>query len=261
MFDNLSQKNSTDQNNITKENKPSEEALPKSAAPVSLTGSPQRSPEPVEDIFSKTDPGADASSGQAGGTAKADKPDVFKPKEPVDSGTGPGETEGDLVKQEKMKKILIFAIIIMVLIVVILAGFWAFSGFLNKAETPVISEVENEQNLSQEQNLDQESGAEISDTTQPADSVPAASNESKEQETIKPIDSDQDGLTDEEERRLGLDINSVDTDNDGLFDREEVKVYETDPLNADTDGDGYLDGEEVKGGYNPIGPGRLYETD
>jgi len=75
----------------------------------------------------------------------------------------------------------------------------------------------------------------------------------------KPIDSDQDGLTDEEEKLLGTSISEVDTDKDGLFDREEVKVYLTDPNNPDSDGDGYLDGDEVKGGYNPNGPGKLYE--
>ncbi|MCK4554028.1 hypothetical protein KAU19_03625 [Candidatus Parcubacteria bacterium] len=48
----------------------------------------------------------------------------------------------------------------------------------------------------------------------------------------------------------------VDTDNDGLFDDEEAK-YGTDPNNPDSDGDGYLDGDEVKNGYNPMGEGRL----
>lgn len=42
-----------------------------------------------------------------------------------------------------------------------------------------------------------------------------------------------------------------DTDNDGLSDDEEVK-YGCDINNPDTDGDGYLDGEEIKSGYNPL---------
>lgn len=66
------------------------------------------------------------------------------------------------------------------------------------------------------------------------------------------IDTDGDGLTDEEELTLGISINNSDTDGDGLFDFEEVKIYGTDPLNSDSDGDGYLDGEEVKAGYNPL---------
>jgi hypothetical protein len=45
------------------------------------------------------------------------------------------------------------------------------------------------------------------------------------------LDSDQDGLTDQEEKMLG-----------------------TDPLSPDTDGDGYSDGKEVSSGYNPLKP-------
>ncbi|OGI25617.1 MAG: hypothetical protein A3J76_06095 [Candidatus Moranbacteria bacterium RBG_13_45_13] len=45
------------------------------------------------------------------------------------------------------------------------------------------------------------------------------------------LDSDQDGLTDQEERMIG-----------------------TDPGRADTDGDGYSDGKEVESGYNPLKP-------
>lgn len=65
------------------------------------------------------------------------------------------------------------------------------------------------------------------------------------------VDTDGDGLTDEEEIKLGTSINSTDSDQDGLFDYEEVKIYQTDPLNPDTDGDGYSDGTEVNSGYNP----------
>lgn len=74
------------------------------------------------------------------------------------------------------------------------------------------------------------------------------------------VDSDNDGLTDAEERVAGTNINIIDTDNDGLSDYEEVKIYKTNPLSADTDGDGYLDGAEVKSGYNPNGAGKLSET-
>ena len=45
------------------------------------------------------------------------------------------------------------------------------------------------------------------------------------------MDSDQDGLSDEEEKSLG-----------------------TDPYNKDTDGDGYLDGYEVQTGHAPLDP-------
>lgn len=71
------------------------------------------------------------------------------------------------------------------------------------------------------------------------------------------MDSDADGLTDAEERRLGTDPYDPDTDHDGLGDYQEVYVYGTDPLNPDTDGDGISDGDAVKMGRNPKGPGRL----
>lgn len=49
--------------------------------------------------------------------------------------------------------------------------------------------------------------------------------------------------------------NSVfaDSDQDGLTDQEE-KMLGTDPQNTDTDGDGYSDGKEVSSGYNPLKP-------
>lgn len=71
------------------------------------------------------------------------------------------------------------------------------------------------------------------------------------------LDSDNDGLTDQEEAEYGTDPKRVDTDADGLFDKEEIQKYKTDPLDSDTDGDGYSDGSEVKNGYNPAGPGTL----
>jgi len=43
----------------------------------------------------------------------------------------------------------------------------------------------------------------------------------------------------------------LDSDQDGLSDEEE-KVYGTDPQKADTDGDGYSDGAEIRSGYDPI---------
>jgi hypothetical protein len=45
----------------------------------------------------------------------------------------------------------------------------------------------------------------------------------------------------------------VDSDQDGLSDDEE-KTYNTNPSNRDTDGDGYSDGTEIKGGYDPLKP-------
>ena len=70
-------------------------------------------------------------------------------------------------------------------------------------------------------------------------------------------DSDNDGLTEEEERLYLTDPVKTDTDGDGLSDGEEVKKYHSDPNNKDSDGDGFTDGEEVKNGFDPAGSGVL----
>ncbi|MBN2799003.1 MAG: hypothetical protein JXX28_07630, partial [Deltaproteobacteria bacterium] len=59
------------------------------------------------------------------------------------------------------------------------------------------------------------------------------------------LDTDGDGLTDEQEAALGTDHTAPDTDGDGLSDGVEVLSVGTDPLDSDTDGDGLADGAEV----------------
>ncbi|HLD19673.1 MAG TPA: hypothetical protein VJB93_00265 [Patescibacteria group bacterium] len=73
------------------------------------------------------------------------------------------------------------------------------------------------------------------------------------------VDTDGDGLTDQDETQYGTNQFFPDTDFDGLTDREEVETYTTDPLSKDTDGDGFDDGQEVRNGYNPKGPGKQGE--
>ena len=65
-----------------------------------------------------------------------------------------------------------------------------------------------------------------------------------------PVDTDGDGLTDEEETSLGTDPNNADSDGDGLTDGTEVTLG-TDPTLPDTDGDGFSDSEEVEEGTSP----------
>jgi hypothetical protein len=56
------------------------------------------------------------------------------------------------------------------------------------------------------------------------------------------------------EENSGSSMNiALDSDQDGLSDVEE-KTYGTDPMKADTDGDGYIDGAEVQSGYDPSKP-------
>ncbi len=74
------------------------------------------------------------------------------------------------------------------------------------------------------------------------------------------VDSDHDGLDDVREKQLGTDPHKADSDGDGLSDGDEVIIWKTNPLNPDTDGDGYTDGSEVFHGYNPLGPGKLFNV-
>lgn len=49
----------------------------------------------------------------------------------------------------------------------------------------------------------------------------------------------------------------IDTDQDGLSDEDEIGVWLSDPNNQDSDGDTYLDGQEVLSGYSPISTSTL----
>ena len=65
------------------------------------------------------------------------------------------------------------------------------------------------------------------------------------------IDSDQDGLTDEDETARGTDPLQADSDSDGLKDGDEVNIYSTDPLKTDSDDDGSDDASEALFGGDP----------
>ena len=68
----------------------------------------------------------------------------------------------------------------------------------------------------------------------------------------EPVDTDEDGLTDEEEDELLSDSDNPDSDSDGLADGDEVNYFTTDPTKADTDDDSYLDTGELQNGYSPV---------
>jgi len=142
-------------------------------------------------------------------------PEISSPAEPVKIAI-----PKELIRKKRFPKILIFLIIVFILI----GAIFLLSHF----------------------NLWQIKGKKVI-TNQPIFAPPAKI-------TPPSFDTDSDGLTDDEEKNLGTNLNNPDTDNDGLFDFEEVKVYQTNPIDPDTDKDGYKDGEEVKAGYNPKDP-------
>lgn len=65
-------------------------------------------------------------------------------------------------------------------------------------------------------------------------------------------DTDEDGLSNSREKKLGTDPESWDSDNDGASDLREVDTLTTDPLNPDSDADGYPDGAEDQAGSDPL---------
>ncbi|MDD5072091.1 MAG: hypothetical protein PHQ42_05170 [Patescibacteria group bacterium] len=202
----------------------------------------------VEDIFS--------------GTEEAVKPDALRPvAPPVASSPSPGRIKEEPGGGgEKVKKIIIFAILVIGVVFIIFGIFWV----LKKVDSSLNKEIGDAGE--QQESLKEEEVPVFSEEFEPQIPAPAEEKSPSPAESmffppsvVGPIDSDQDGLSDEEELALGTDPNNVDTDGDGLSDYEEVRIYKTDPLNPDTDGDGYPDGEEVRSGYNPLGEGRLYE--
>lgn len=82
-----------------------------------------------------------------------------------------------------------------------------------------------------------------------------------EPQPAPPIDSDQDGLSDQREIELGTNATLTDSDADTVSDGDEVLKYGTNPLNMDTDGDSYQDGAEISKGYSPIGAGACANPD
>ena len=74
----------------------------------------------------------------------------------------------------------------------------------------------------------------------------------KKDKTEENVDSDGDGLTDEEEKKYQTDPNSMDTDGDGLSDYLEIYETKTDPLKKDSDNDGINDGDELDLGLDPL---------
>ncbi|MDA3839925.1 MAG: hypothetical protein PF572_02445 [Patescibacteria group bacterium] len=214
--------------------------------------------EGIEDIFSNEEDDLamenNASEGSSYNQGK-EKPDVFAP---VDKENNQNETE-----KEKSPFLKIFLIIILVVLVAV-GGYFAYDKFLkdiifntekNTEQDVVERVVEDEENINEDslKNI-------VPENNQIEDIQEVKKNDVKTNNTVaSDKDTDGDGLSDQKEMELGININNIDTDGDGLFDREEVAVYGTDPKNKDTDGDSFSDGSEVKAGYNPNGDGKLYD--
>jgi hypothetical protein len=134
--------------------------------------------------------------------------------------------------QPKIKKVILFVALGAIVVGAAAAAYWYWQNYL----------ADNTTLPTDEQNMVEEN-SEVMETSK-----------TTETETVIPIDTDNDGLTDDDEINIwGTNPNNPDSDNDGLTDNEEVSEWATDPLSPDSDGDSYSDGEEVENGYNPLG--------
>lgn len=78
-------------------------------------------------------------------------------------------------------------------------------------------------------------------------------------EPAQPLaDSDNDGLTDAEEQKLGTNPTNSDTDKDGLSDFDEVKKYHSNPSKAISGGLTMNDGDAIKKGLDPTTGKKLF---
>lgn len=139
-----------------------------------------------------------------------------------------------------LRRIFFTSLIVILMSIVLFGGWMVWQWWKIKEERALVQTVANTQNDFQE-----------------------SSEPEKLQEAVlfsSPVlDSDGDGLSDEEETEKGTNPQLLDTDGDGLTDRAEIRIYFSNPLLADTDKDGYRDGDEVRNFYNPAGPGRLID--
>ncbi len=201
--------------------------------------------EPPKDIFEKVEPVASPPGGPS--LPVSDYPTTLPPSD-ADLGHGGHGW--------KIAVIFLFAAII---IIGVAAGAY-YLFFQNEpvseiTPTPPASKTSTGATTSTKETIP--SGS-VGSTTPITPTAPTGSPSSSNSD-VAVLDSDGDGLANDEELEYGTSVTKPDTDSDGLGDREEIKVYGTDPRRFDTDSDTYSDGQEVRSGYNPNGTGKLLE--
>lgn len=205
--------------------------------PTNPTTPPVQSASEPDDIFATADKLNTPSGGAQIGTQM---PPVAPQSAPPAASAPPV-----LVAREgsRIGRILLEVLAVLTGIAIVVGGGYFILASVRSTDTPALSPSNETQAESGEGDT---SSSESSALQQEPVSAPPAS-----------LDTDGDGLTDDQEKALGTEPFSIDTDRDGLFDGDEVNTWKTNPLIADTDGDGYTDGEEVRNGYNPNGPGKI----
>ncbi len=237
---------------------------------------PANLPTEPADIFAETE--------QDGASAPAELPDalsagLLKKKEEGTGMQSPDMNAGAMspspmyaMKEPILGKIILSLVFVVVLGGLGFGGWWVYANYFNKPATVTNGlglelPADNQTNTAVEVPTADVGvpAVDVTDVvaTDSAATVPSDVELNRDMNNDKilfgePIDSDKDGLDDVREKEIGTDPNKSDTDSDGLIDGDEVIIWKTDPLKADTDGDTYLDGSEVRNGYNPLGPGKLF---
>lgn len=228
-------------------------------------------PKPVDDIFAETEKSTEIKKTPA--YYSGDSEIETKP-----AGTLATSVTAESSSKSKIIKITLFLLLAILLLFLAYLAYSKF--FLNKEVSPVtqtapvVTNIQENKNIPEPVKTTDQSPVVSAPITQDTTNTPSIPLGTTTPPVSNLIDSDSDGLTDEEENVLGTNPNLIDSDNDGLSDYEEVKtyntnpllldsdgdslsdyeevrVYRTDPKNNDSDGDGYLDGAEVKSGYDP----------
>ncbi len=254
MFDNLQQQNNNKYRGAGNLINKTQQNNPGSAS--TLNDTDKTSPE-LDDIFAETE--------------EKTKPEIFQPKQQVKNSPQTNESINNnfgnvhnststpmteplpAETDNNGTKYMILGVFVIVILLIGLTAWFFLGKYTDKEETIIPLDTETN-------DLMQDDDQQIENTTGTNTVKQKQTDVQTKKETMETqdIDSDNDGLTDNEEAAIGTDKFKEDTDNDGLFDREEVRVYKTDPLDPDTDKDGYPDGSEVKNGYNPNGQGKLF---
>lgn len=159
------------------------------------------------------------------------------------------ETEPKKSWKEVLQKYKIYAIAALCVLILGPAGYFGFLYFSNRQYAPENLLIQNLSGLNSKK----------SSATPPHDGETFSDwqvryfGQNCEQQNFcgSSNDADRDGLTNEEEYRLGTDPNNADSDNDGLADGDEVHVFGTNPLDAHTAKDQkYTDADYLIGGYS-----------
>lgn len=198
----------------------------------------------------------------------------LRPKEPVmqvmpsdmGSQTQPlNQVSAYKVKGPVLGKILFVVLLLAIIVLVVVGVWWLYTKFFQKSGViKILNQVGQTTSSAVQTDTTNSQAKTVSASNTVSSSVSSSTSDIKGQinnDNIlfgEAVDTDKDGLDDIREGLLKTNPNNSDTDNDELSDGDEVLIWKTNPLNPDSDGDSYPDGREIRYGYNPLGPGKLF---